>query len=71
MKERVKLDYEGRFTDHVTRYDELSAFFHKRAAIAQLEEIDFHGKDVIDIGCGEWHHSFKSHTTVDQCFAEL
>ena len=52
MKERVKMGYEGRFTDHVTRYDELSAFFQKRAAVAQLEEIDFHGKEVIDIGCG-------------------
>lgn len=52
MKERVKLGYEGRFTDHVTRYDELSAYFQKRAAIAQLEGIDFQGKEIIDIGCG-------------------
>ena len=26
--------------------------FQKRAAIAQLEGIDFKGKEVIDIGCG-------------------
>ncbi len=52
MKERVKLGYEGRFTDHVTRYDELSAYFQKRAAIAQLEGLDFYGKEIIDIGCG-------------------
>ena len=52
MKERIRLGYEGRFTDHVTRYDELSAYFQKRAALAQVEGIDFHGKEIIDIGCG-------------------
>jgi len=52
MKERVKLGYEGAFSDHVTRYDELTAFYQKRAAIAQLDGIDLRGKEIIDIGCG-------------------
>ncbi len=52
MKERIRLGYEGIFTNHVTRYDELSAYFQKRTALAQLEGIDFHGKEIIDIGCG-------------------
>jgi len=58
MKERVKLGYEGKFTDHVTRYDELSSYFQKRAAIAQLEGIDFERKEIIDIGCGTGIISF-------------
>jgi len=52
MKERVKLGYEGEFSDHVLRYDELTAFYQKRTAVAQLEGIKFQGKEVLDIGCG-------------------
>ncbi|MDA3822182.1 MAG: methyltransferase domain-containing protein [Bacteroidales bacterium] len=52
MKERVKGGYEGAFSDHVTRYDELTADYQKRAAIAQLEGIDLRDKEIIDIGCG-------------------
>lgn len=52
MKERIRLGYEGAFTDHVTRYDELAEVYQKRAAIAQIDGIEFRGKKVIDIGCG-------------------
>jgi len=52
MKERVKLGYEGAFTDHVTRYDELTEFYQKRAAVAQLDGIDVQDRELIDIGCG-------------------
>ncbi len=52
MKERVKLGYDGAFTDHVTKYDELTEFYQKRAAVAQLDGIDVHGREIIDIGCG-------------------
>ncbi len=52
MKERVKLGYEGKFSDHVKRYDELTAFYQKRTAAGQLEGIKFRGKEVIDIGSG-------------------
>ena len=52
MKERVKLGYEGTFTDLVARYDELTSFYQKRTAVAQLEGIDLQGREIIDIGCG-------------------
>jgi ubiquinone/menaquinone biosynthesis C-methylase UbiE len=52
MKERVKLGYDGAFTDHVTKYDELTEFYQKRAAVAQLDGIDVQGREIIDIGCG-------------------
>jgi ubiquinone/menaquinone biosynthesis C-methylase UbiE len=52
MKERIKLGYEGAFTEHVTRYDELTAYYQKRAAVSQLDGIDLNGREIIDIGCG-------------------
>jgi ubiquinone/menaquinone biosynthesis C-methylase UbiE len=52
MKERVKLGYEGTFSDYVTRYDELTAYYQKRTAVAQLEGMDLQGREIIDIGCG-------------------
>jgi ubiquinone/menaquinone biosynthesis C-methylase UbiE len=52
MKQRIRQGYEGVFTDHVTGYDELGAEFQKKAAIAQLDEVDLYGKEVLDIGCG-------------------
>jgi ubiquinone/menaquinone biosynthesis C-methylase UbiE len=52
MKDRVKMGYDGIFSQHVTHYDELAGEFQKRAAASQLHGIDFHGKELIDIGCG-------------------
>jgi len=52
MKERVKAGYEGEFSDHVRQYDERTLYYQKRSAIAQLEGLDFKGKEVVDIGCG-------------------
>ena len=52
MKERIKMAYDATFSTHVTRYDELAGEFQKRAAAYQLYEIDFHGKELIDIGGG-------------------
>ena len=52
MKERVKLGYEGVFSDHVKGYDNLAAEYQKKAAIAQLSGMDLWDKEVIDIGCG-------------------
>jgi ubiquinone/menaquinone biosynthesis C-methylase UbiE len=52
MKERVRIGYEGEVSDHVTRYDELTGVYQKRSAVAQLEGMDFRGREVIDIGCG-------------------
>ncbi|MDF1561285.1 MAG: methyltransferase domain-containing protein [Bacteroidales bacterium] len=52
MKERIKLGYEGAFSNHVTRYDSLAAEYQKKAAIAQLSGMDLKDKEIIDIGCG-------------------
>jgi len=52
MKDRVRQGYNGAFSEHVTRYDELGIPFQTRAAIAQLEEMDLQGKNILDVGCG-------------------
>jgi ubiquinone/menaquinone biosynthesis C-methylase UbiE len=52
MKDRIKMGYDGTFSQHVTRYDELAGEFQKRAAAYQLYGIDFHEKELIDIGGG-------------------
>ena len=52
MKERVKFGYDGAFSDHITRYDELAGEFQKKAAVAQLSGLDLRSKEIIDIGCG-------------------
>jgi ubiquinone/menaquinone biosynthesis C-methylase UbiE len=52
MKTRVMQGYDGDFSDHVTRYDELGSAFQEKAAAAQLEGIDLRGKKVLDVGGG-------------------
>jgi ubiquinone/menaquinone biosynthesis C-methylase UbiE len=52
MKDRIKMGYDGIFSQHVAHYDELAGEFQKRAASYQLYGIDFHGKVVFDIGAG-------------------
>ena len=52
MKNRVRRGYDGAFSEHVNRYDELGAEFQTKAAIAQLEGVDLQGKEVLDVGCG-------------------
>lgn len=52
MKERVKYGYDGAFSDHITRYDELAGEFQKKAAVAQMSGMNLRGKEIIDIGCG-------------------
>ena len=52
MKQRIRQGYEGVFSDHVTGYDEFGTEFQTKAAIAQLEELDLRGKEVLDVGCG-------------------
>jgi ubiquinone/menaquinone biosynthesis C-methylase UbiE len=52
MKQRIRQGYEGVFSDHVAGYDELGTEFQTKAAIAQLEELDLQGKEVLDVGCG-------------------
>lgn len=52
MKDRVRQGYNGAFSEHVTRYDELGAEFQTKAATAQLERVDLKDKKVLDVGCG-------------------
>lgn len=52
MKERVESGYSGAFSDHIKRYDELAGVFQKKAAVAQLNNMDLKGMEIIDIGCG-------------------
>ena len=52
MKTRVKQGYDGAFSDHVARYDELGEEFQTKAATAQLEGVDLQGKKVLDVGSG-------------------
>jgi ubiquinone/menaquinone biosynthesis C-methylase UbiE len=52
MKSRVKDGYEGRFSDHVQRYDELGLSLQERSAGFQLREMALDGGAVVDIGCG-------------------
>ena len=52
MKNRVKQGYDGTFSEHVMKYDELGAVFQTKAAKAQLEGVDLRGKEILDVGCG-------------------
>jgi len=52
MKNRVRQGYDGAFSEHVSRYDELGAELQTKAATAQLEGVDLQGKEVLDVGCG-------------------
>lgn len=58
MKKRVQDGYDGVFTDHVTKYDELGLKFQIKAAKAQLEELDVKDKVILDVGAGTGALSF-------------
>jgi len=58
MKQRIKMGYNGTFTDNVTKYDELGLEFQIKAAKAQLEGLDLHGKEILDVGAGTGALSF-------------
>jgi ubiquinone/menaquinone biosynthesis C-methylase UbiE len=58
MTRRVKEGYDGKFSDHVRRYDELGLKLQIRAAQAQLEEVDITGKTILDVGGGTGAISF-------------
>ena len=52
MRDRVKRGYEGEFSDHVHRYDELGFRLQERSARLQLEGLRFDGMTLLDVGCG-------------------
>ncbi len=52
MKQRLKLAYDGTFTDDVMRYDETGTHHYNYIAKCLLDEIDLRDKRVLDVGCG-------------------
>jgi ubiquinone/menaquinone biosynthesis C-methylase UbiE len=52
MKQRVKLGYEGVYSNHVTHYDDFGLKHYTRIATKLLERVDLRGKEVLEIGCG-------------------
>ncbi len=52
MKSRVRAGYEGAFSHHVQRYDELGVQLQEKAADIQMEGLDVRGQCVLDVGCG-------------------
>lgn len=52
MKSRVKSGYEGKFSHHVERYDELGLGLQEESANIQLQGVDLHGLSILDVGCG-------------------
>ena len=58
MKEHVRRGYEGEFSDHVAGYDALGLEMQVRTARLQLDGVDLHGLEVLDVGCGTGALSF-------------
>jgi ubiquinone/menaquinone biosynthesis C-methylase UbiE len=52
MKARMKGGYNGEYSDYIHRYDELSAFHYERISKALLQNVDYSGKELLDVGCG-------------------
>lgn len=52
MKTRVKEGYEGKYSDHVLKYDKLGFHLQDKSARFQLEELSLEGMQVLDVGCG-------------------
>ncbi len=52
MKSRVRSGYEGRFSHHVEKYDELGLYLQEQSADIQLQGIELPGLSVLDVGCG-------------------
>ncbi len=52
MKERVKQGYEGEYTDHIKKYDELGYNLQDKSARFQLDGMKLQGMQVLDVGCG-------------------
>ncbi len=52
MKSRVRDGYEGRFSRHVEKYDEIARSLQERSAASQLEGLELRDQAVLDVGCG-------------------
>jgi len=58
QRTRIKNGYDGKFTEHVTKYDELGLNLQIRSARAQIDELDVRGKSILDVGAGTGASSF-------------
>jgi ubiquinone/menaquinone biosynthesis C-methylase UbiE len=52
MKNRVKQGYEGKFTEHVSHYDELGYHLQEKSARFQLDGLQLANLKILDVGCG-------------------
>jgi ubiquinone/menaquinone biosynthesis C-methylase UbiE len=52
MKSRVKQGYEGKYTDHVSHYDERGYHLQEKSARYQLDGLQLEDLTVLDVGCG-------------------
>lgn len=52
MKTRIKGGYEGKFTDHVSHYDERGYHLQEKSARYQLDGLQLTDLNVLDVGCG-------------------
>jgi ubiquinone/menaquinone biosynthesis C-methylase UbiE len=58
MKERMKDGYNGKYSDYINKYDELTSFHYAKISKTLIQRIDCNGKKVIDVGCGTGILSF-------------
>jgi ubiquinone/menaquinone biosynthesis C-methylase UbiE len=52
MKERMKDGYNGKYSDYIHKYDQLSLFHYEKISNTLIQKIDCRGKEVVDVGCG-------------------
>lgn len=60
MKDRVKEGYDGKYSDYISKYDDLASNHYKKITSALMNCVDCKGKKVIDIGCGTGILSFTA-----------
>jgi len=58
MKQRVKLGYNGKFTNHIMGYEKKGLEHYTRFAKALLKKINIENQKVLDVGCGSGILSF-------------
>jgi SAM-dependent methyltransferase len=58
MKERMKDAYDGKYSNYINKYDELTSFHYEKVSNTLIQKIDCNGKEVVDVGCGTGILSF-------------